>query len=768
MGAGSLLLLLFVCADYYWPLPDPQRMQSVIVLAEDQTPLRAFADEQGVWRYPVQLDEVSPLYIEALLTYEDRWFYQHPGVNPLAMLRAGWQWLRYGRVISGGSTVTMQVARILDPHPRTIRGKLQQIFRALQLEWHYSKTEILTFYLNLAPFGGPIEGVETASIAWLHKPSVQISHAEAALLAVLPQSPSRLRLDRYPERAQRYRDKVLRRMQTLGVWPADVVEDALRETVFKARFQQPMMAPLFARRMKEQAQQQQLARIGTALDINAQWAVENILQARQGRLPKEASVGVLVMENKTGYVRAYAGSVDFFSQERSGHVDMVQAVRSPGSTLKPFLYGMALDEGLIHSASLLSDVPRRVGEYAPKNFFQRFSGAVSASHALQQSLNVPAIDLLQRLSAQDFVARLRQGGIALQFPEQAEPNLSVILGGAGTRLEDLVRGFSALARAGISITPRLVPEDNITERYMLSAGAAWIIQHSLLQIPPPEGHINARNIAWKTGTSYGFRDAWAVGVNADYTIGVWVGRPDGTPLPGYFGGQAAAPLLFDIFHALSYSQQVITRPATVRPAAICWPLGREARSTALEHCHVQQNAWLLDDQDPPTLPDLLHYSWSAKVQTYWLNPLTGLRVTAACGVSTRQRYEVANWPLAVRPWLPHHVLAQMQLPPLDSSCPAQLHFQDTTLAVSIRNLDTSTRLYLPQTQLGEVAAVTIDLQADGGQGQYYWLVNGEAVGVDRNGAGLRYRFVEAGDYELTVFDATGSVDHVLIQVVASL
>lgn len=177
----------FGVADYYAPLPDPMRVQSVLIEAQDHTPLRAFADPHGVWRYPVTLEEVSPLYVQALLEYEDRWFYQHFGVNPLALLRAVWQWLRYGRVISGGSTLTMQVARILEPHDKNVGGKLRQMFRALQLEWHYSKDEILTFYLNLAPFGGPIEGVQTASFAWLHKSAANLTHAEAALLAVLPQ-----------------------------------------------------------------------------------------------------------------------------------------------------------------------------------------------------------------------------------------------------------------------------------------------------------------------------------------------------------------------------------------------------------------------------------------------------------------------------------------------------------------------------------------------------------------------------------------------------
>ena len=768
VGTVFLGLLLFLLADRIWALPDPGRVHSVLILAQDRTPLRAFADNEGVWRYPVTLDEVSPLYVQALLEYEDRWFYWHPGINPFALVRAGWQWLRGGRIISGGSTLTMQVARILDPHDRSISGKLRQMFRALQLEWHYSKAEILNFYLNLAPFGGPIEGVQTASFAWLHKPALGLSHAEAALLAVLPQAPSRLRPDRHPELAQRYRDKVLRRMATQGIWSQEVVDDAMNEPVMRSRFQQPMVAPLFAERMKSQAFAANVARLQTRLDTNTQWVVDNVLRTREGSLPAKASIGVLVVENATGYVRAYAGSADFYNAERFGHVDMVQAVRSPGSTLKPFLYGMALEDGLVHSASLLSDVPVQLHDYAPQNFVRRFSGAVSVTQALQQSLNVPAVDMLQRLTPANFVARLRNGGVVISFPENAEPNLSVILGGAGTTLEDLVRGFTAFARQGISIKPRFLEDEPVVERRMLSAGAAWVIQDILRGIPAPEGSVNATGVAWKTGTSYGFRDAWAVGVNDAYTVGVWTGRPDGTPLPGSFGAAAAGPILFDVFRALPKRGGVNTRrrPPEVTQTDICWPLGESVARTAPEQCHVRQQAWILDERIPPTLPNLQQYSWSAGLQTYWVNPLTGLRVTAECNAPQRVSRQVAQWPLALRPWLSNTLLEKIRLPGFDASCPPGSQYQDGA-QLAIRHLDDSTRLYLPKVaEAQKIKGVTVDLLAEGGVGQYFWLVNGEPAGVGASQQGLRYTFARAGDYDLTVFDTAGAVDKVAIRVIS--
>lgn len=763
----------FWIADYYAPLPDPMRVQSVLIEAQDHTPLRAFADPNGVWRYPVTLEEVSPLYVQALLEYEDRWFYQHLGVNPLALLRAVWQWLRHGRVISGGSTLTMQVARILEPHDKNVGGKLWQMFRALQLEWHYSKDEILTFYLNLAPFGGPIEGVQTASFAWLHKSAANLTHAEAALLAVLPQAPSRLRPDRHPDIAQRYRDKVLQRMAKRGIWTPMEVNDALIEPVAKAAFRQPMLAPLFAQRMKARAEAEQQARLTTVLDVNLQLAAEKVVRNRKGGLPEKTSIALMVVENQTGFVRAYVGSVDFQDDTHFGHVDMVQGLRSPGSTLKPFLYGMALDDGLIHSGSLLSDVPMQLDGYAPQNFYRQFTGAVSVTSALQQSLNVPAVDLLQRLTPARFVARLQNGGIAMVFPDRTAPNLSVILGGAGTRLEELVRGFTAFARDGVSIAPRFVATDPVVERRMLSAGAAWIVQTILRDIPPPNGFGNPQKIAWKTGTSYGFRDAWSVGVNDRYTIGVWTGRPDGTPLPGRYGMYAAAPILFDMFRALPKKREehqglARRKPANVTQHDICWPLGGLAETTPPEHCHVRQSAWLLDNTAPLTLPHLQQPSWSAGLETYWVNPATGLRVTAECSSAEREAKQFARWPVELNPWLSAAILDKMRLPDFDDSCPTDQRLQGAN-GLRIRQLDNSTQLFLPKFDINQPQTgkgVSIELRADGGQTPYTWLINGESVGKDQTAQGLRYAFTRAGDYVITVVDYLGAADKVSIRVIS--
>ena len=414
----AALFLAFLLLDRLFPLQLPgDDAFAVVVTAKDGTPLRSFADKNGVWRYPVSIQDVSPRYIQALLNYEDRWFWDHPGVNPLALARAVGQWLWFGHPVSGGSTLTMQVARILEPNRRSIPGKLVQAFHALQLEWHLSKRQILTLYLNHAPFGGPLEGVQAASYAYLGKSAKHLSHAEAALLAVLPQSPSALRPDRRPRAAQQARNKVLNRLRSFGVWSAHTVQQAKAETVAAWPLERPMLAPLLARRLYDEAQPGKPLR--TTIDAGLQSQLGALVHDYTTRLPPHSSAAALIVDNRTLAVRAYVGSPELTNDNRYGYVDMVQAVRSPGSTLKPFLYGFAIEDGLIHSASLLLDAPQSFDGYRPGDFSGGFAGPVTATAALQRSLNVPAVDLLDRLGPDYFAARLRQGRPQARLPRRS-------------------------------------------------------------------------------------------------------------------------------------------------------------------------------------------------------------------------------------------------------------------------------------------------------------------------------------------------------------
>lgn len=753
--------------DRLYPLPLPDAAGAgTVVLARDGTPLRAFPDADGIWRYPVRIDQVSPLYLDAVLTYEDRWFRRHPGVNPLALARAALQRLRYGRTVSGGSTLTMQVARIIDPHARSAGGKLQQILRALQLEAHLSKDEILTLYLNHAPFGGTIQGVEAASWAYLGKPARHLSHAEAALLAVLPQAPSRLRPDRNAAAAQRSRDKLLLRMQQQGRWDAATVQDAQREVVAARTLDPPLQAALLAQRLHSALPQQRSIR--SSIDRELQAAMEARVASYLARLPERTSAALLLIDNATLETLAYVGSGAFADVQRLGHVDMVRAPRSPGSTLKPFLYGLALDDGLIHSESLLVDAPQSFGGYRPGNFDMAFNGPVAAAEALRLSLNVPAVDLLDRVGPARFAARLANAGLELRWPRGASPNLALILGGTGATLEDLVGAYAALNRDGIAGRVRLRPEQPRHERRLLSPGAAFIVR-SMLEANPRLGQGRdtfdpgrSARLAWKTGTSYGFRDAWALGTTPRHTVGVWVGRPDGTPVPGQYGAVTALPLLFRAVDGLPRSTRdtaPAAPPSSVSEADICWPLGLAYDPAQPQLCQEKRHAWLLDGAIPPTLAERDATAWNTARLALRIDSRSGQRLSAGCHAPREAGLQLARWPALAQPWLTPWQRRASRLPPLKPGCADD-------------GLEAGTNLQIAGVAAGATLARApgstrpphLSLRALGAQGQVQWLVNGRIRAALDALRPFDHDFDEPGRQAITALTPSGSYAQIEINI----
>ncbi|MFT4257584.1 MAG: penicillin-binding protein 1C [Pseudoxanthomonas sp.] len=763
-SAVALLSALLLLDMAFPPRLPRQRDTSTLVVAADGTPLRAFADAEGVWRYPATPQSVSPLYVQALLAYEDNWFRWHAGVNPVAMLRAAWQWLRHGRIVSGGSTLTMQVVRILDGEggsaaTRTPWGKARQALRALQLEAHLSKDEILQLYLERAPFGGVIEGVEAASWAYLGKPSSRLSQAEAALLAVLPQSPSRLRPDRHPDAARAARDKVLRRMQTLGAWSAAEVEDAMIEPVVARSLKPPLSAALLAQRLR--TADPEAARITSTLDADLQRTLEERVAAYFSSLPERTSAALLVVDNATMETRAYVGSLQFGDVKRLGHVDMVRASRSPGSTLKPFLYGLALEDGLIHSESLLIDAPQGIGGYRPGNFGLAYNGPIGAAEALRLSLNVPAVDVLDRVGPARLAARLANGGVDLQFPRGAPPNLAMILGGAGARLQDLVGAFAAFNRDGVAGRVRYRPEDPRIDRRLLAPGAAWIVRE-MLEANPRPGHAwdtfdtgGRPKVAWKTGTSYGFRDAWALGGTRRYTVGVWVGRPDGTPLPGQYGALTALPLMFEVIDSLPRARGDAVpppRPASVGETDICWPLGLPPEADAPQLCQRRMKAWTLDGAIPPTFAERDARLWNAGRERFRKDAATGLRLSADCSQPhVAVDAQIARWPVLASPWLSKQARRESSLPPLSPDCADDGRDAAEELRIEGIN-DHATVVRAP----GSAHAARLQLRALGTQARVQWLLDGKWI-AETDGAKWFVRdYAETGEHVLTALASTGA------------
>jgi penicillin-binding protein 1C len=567
--AFAALLVLSLVQDIRGTLPripHPQEVAtSSVVLDRNGLLLRPFTIADGRWRMPVTKADVDPLFFEMLFAYEDHRFYDHGGVDWPAMVRAALQYARAGEIVSGGSTITMQVARLLDGEDtRNLSGKLRQIVFAEEIDSRLSKDEILDLYLTLAPYGGNLEGIRAATLAYFGKEPARLTPAEAALLVALPQSPEARRPDRDPAAARAARDRVLDRMVSAGVLGPEEAEAAKSEAIPTGR--RPF--PIIAAHLAEAAV---MADPGAAthtltIDRTYQVALERLAADRASSLGQSISVAIVLADHTTGEILASVGSAGLFSAGREGFVDMTRALRSPGSTLKPFIYGLAFEMGLALPESLIEDRPTTFGDYTPVNFDGFYRGTVTIREALQQSLNVPAVIVLDAVGPAQLVARLRRAGASPVLPQLTAPGLAIGLGGIGITLRDLVTAYAAIANGGVAVpltdgvttTPRLD-----TSVQVLDPVAAWYVTDILAGVLPPSNG-SAGRVAYKTGTSYGYRDAWALGFDGKYVIGVWVGRPDGAPIPGLSGIGAAAPILFESFDRLGGR----TTPLPLAPAGV--------------------------------------------------------------------------------------------------------------------------------------------------------------------------------------------------------
>lgn len=520
--------------------------------------LRPYTVADGLWRLEAGVADVDPRYLDMLLAYEDKRFRDHAGVDPVAVARAVAQALRYRKLVSGGSTLTMQVARLLeDGTTGRWEGKIRQARVALALERALSKDAILGLYLKLAPFGGNVEGVRAASLAWFGKEPKRLTPAQAALLVALPQAPTSRRPDRHHDNAVAARSRVLARMEGAGVIDAETRAGAETEPVPHQRHDFPVLAAHLADRVRAEAPL--VTRHVLSIDGAVQRAFEALAaQALVNRADK-LSIALMAVDHQTGEVLASVGSPGYADADRrQGYVDMTQAMRSPGSTLKPLVYAMAFDQGLAHPETLIDDRPVSFDGYAPQNFDGRFRGEIRVAEALRQSLNIPVVRLTSELGPERLMSALRKTGIQPELPGRTA-GLAVALGGIGMSLEDLMRLYAALGRGGSAIELRVTPGLGEELGPLVSRSAAWQVGHVLAGLIPPPGAPQGP-VAWKTGTSYGHRDAWAIGFDGRHVVGVWIGRADGTPVPGAFGGSLAAPVLFDAFQRLTPQRTPLPAP----------------------------------------------------------------------------------------------------------------------------------------------------------------------------------------------------------------
>ena len=583
LGAIALFFFFFI-VNIIFPL-QPKILYSQQIVSSDNTLMYAFLSADQKWRMKAELNEISPQLKKAIIYKEDKYFYYHYGVNPFAVVRAAFYNTLYRKRTSGASTISMQVARLMYPQHRTYLNKAIEMFRAVQLEWNYSKEEIIQMYFNLVPYGGNIEGVKAASLIYFGRKPDKMSLAQIVALAIIPNRPSSLHPDTCNKvELIQVRNKWLSRMRDDELFSASMIDDALKEPVDVTRFNMPHFAPQFCNRMHNGISDQPI--LHTTINLHIQQLATTITQNYSKRLHAYGvfNAAVYLINNHTHAIEAYIGSPDFSDDNHSGQVDGVTSIRSPGSTLKPLVYSIAFDDGLLTPKSMIADVPINIAGYAPENFNSKFNGNVTVDYALSNSLNIPAVKTLNMIGLKSLTDRMKMAGFGQVIHSEGSIGLSVVLGGCGVRLEELTGMFSAFACEGKFYRPHFIKEDTLNAPVpIISPEAAFMTANILQKLNRPEmsaevagGAMHIPKISWKTGTSYGRRDAWSIGFNNDYTIGVWIGNFSGAGVPELTGAEMATPLLFELFNSIDYNsgRSRLTAPNNLDFRLVCTESGK--------------------------------------------------------------------------------------------------------------------------------------------------------------------------------------------------
>lgn len=582
----AALFLLFMCINVLFPPPSLPAYSTIITDNKGQI-IHAYLTPDEKWRMKTELHEISPLLQQTIVHKEDRWFYYHPGINPVAVGRALVKNVLRGRVTSGASTITMQVVRLLEPRPRNLWSKAIETIRALQLEWKYSKSEILQLYLNLVPMGGNIEGIKSASWLYFNKNPDHLSLAEITALSIIPNRPTSLRMGRNNALIVAERNRWLQQFEKDGLYPRNDIADAIAEPLTATRLPVPRMAPHLSQRLRNSGPTMVQSTLNSELQLKTEKLVADYV--RPLRIYNIHHAAVIIINNQTHAVETYVGSADFTDTIDGGQVNGAAAVRQPGSTLKPLLYGLCIDAGMLTPKMRINDVASNFGGYVPENYDQQFNGAVSMEYALSHSLNIPAVKMLHRLGKEKMIAAMVKARFNQIAKDEKKLGLSMILGGCGTTLEELTGLFSAFATEGLYHAPRYTMQDSSKRpSRILSSGASYMLHEILSNIERPDFPVHWQatgalpRIAWKTGTSYGRRDAWSIGYNTKYTVGVWVGNFSGQGIPELSGASIATPLLFRIFNSIDYDNDKnwFRMPATMDSRMVC----SESGLPPAEHC----------------------------------------------------------------------------------------------------------------------------------------------------------------------------------------
>lgn len=577
--ACVVLFALFLLLNWIFPVPDKIEYSTIITDNKGEV-VHAFLTHDQQWRMKTELNEISPLLRKTIIEKEDKYFYSHPGVNFFAVGRAFLKNLFRLKRTSGASTITMQVARALEPKRRTYLNKTVEMFRAFQLEWKYSKDEILQLYLNLVPYGGNIEGVKAASVLYFKKNPDHLSLAEIMALSIIPNRPSSLVMGRNNDTIIKERNRWLHQFAADNIFTQKEISDALEEPLTATRGTVPKYIPHLAWKLKQQGGDI----IKTNIDMNTQVKTEKLVEdyVRIVSLKNIRNAAVIIVDNNTHKIITYIGSSNFSDTTDDGQVNGAAAIRQPGSTLKPLLYGMCIDEGLLTPKMMITDVAVNYDGYAPENYDRKFNGYVTMEYALEHSLNIPAVKSLRALGKDKLVQKLAACDFYQVRKDQQKLGLSMILGGCGATLEELTGLYTSFANNGVYSKPSYTQSDSVNKKVkVMSEAANFMINETLSKVNRPDFPLNWQStermprIAWKTGTSYGRRDAWSIGYNKHYTVGVWAGNFSAQGIPELSGANIATPLLFKIFNTIDYDsdQEWFSQPATCNIRQVCSETG---------------------------------------------------------------------------------------------------------------------------------------------------------------------------------------------------
>lgn len=750
------VILIFDSLLFPLPMERLRKPSAAFVYSRDKNLLGCFTSTDSYWRKPIKLESISPLLQKSVIACEDRWFYYHPGVNLFSLVSAAVDNLRAGKVVRGGSTITMQVARMMEPKSRTLKAKIIEILRAFQLEMHFSKRELLELYFNLAPYGGNIEGVGAAAYFYFGKTPIDLTAAQAAMLTSVPNSPTALRPDLNYDRSAAARSRALDVMRKRGIISENLYREALAEEIRPRKTEPPQIARHFTRGLALQYPDN--PEIISSLDLRIQNICDGVVKNHKNELAQRGinNIAVTVIKNSTGELLGMVGSADFGDYRHQGQVNGAMSPRSPGSALKPFVYAMALDQGLLSPHTILEDLPIYYSGYSPENYDKEYRGVVSAADALRLSLNVPAVYICYKVGQRNFYNLLKSGGISSLYRKDYDYGLPIILGSCEVRLIDLTNLYSSLGRGGLYYPYHLLKNDSPGDTLRLfSPGASYLISEILSELERPdfpaswEFSPNIPKVAWKTGTSYGRKDAWSVGYNTEYAVGVWVGNFSGESSPDLVGADAAAPLLFEIFKAISAGRNSrwFAPAPEVSSRLVCSVSG------------LPPNDFCPGTIEEFYLPGISPSGKCNIHQQILVDSISGYRLCRFCTGKNAREMTVEKWPPKIATWVARSGRALSTIPEHNPSCTGAYASDKPVIISPHPDVTYLIRDYLPLEQ----QEIALEASAASDSRELFWFIDGDFLGKVAVGERMFYR-PQRGVHQLVCADNDGRATSISLKI----